>query len=161
MTTPEQSIATAPDGAPSSPATSWPSTALEKQALSELKAAITTCLAGAAVRNIAPEVLAASYSGGPAEFKQLQDGDQPTLLQALTLAQACGYRLRISVEAMDDSVLKPEFIETPFEITRKWMTGHAHFKDMDPEVRDELLRGMLVQYFGTMMQAGLYVASRG
>lgn len=161
MTTQEQSIATDQGGDQSSRTTSWPLAALEMQALSELKAAIATCIAGAAARNIGREVLAGSYLAGAEEFKRLMDGGQPTLLQALTMAQACGYRLRISVEAFQDAVVKPEFIETPFEVTSRWMTGHVQFKDMDPDGREELLRQILAQYFGKLRDAGLYVASRG
>lgn len=161
MTIQELSTAPGPAGAPSLPATSWRSKALETQVLSELKAAIATCLADAAAKGYTREELAASYLGGPQKFEELASGAAPSLVQATELARVCGFRLRISVEVMDDEVqASPGDISTPFEVASQWMARHVKLRDLSDDDREETLRQILAHYFGQMRERGLYLAQR-
>lgn len=150
-----------PDGGPSSLDISWRARVLMAAVRSELLSAVMSCLAGAAARGYSQAELEESSLGGSAMFLAMHEGVQPTLEQAADIAQACGYRLRITMELLDDEVqTSPDNITTPFEVASQWMANHAALKHISGEARDEILRQILVHYFGQMREKGLYIAQR-
>lgn len=131
-------------------------------AQSELKAAVQTCIAGAAAKGYTQEELAACCLQGPEYFKAVAAGADLTFFDAVEIARTCGYRLRISLEQTDDEIQSaPEEIRTPFEVTAGWMANHALLKHLPELEREEILRQILSHYFGQMREKGLYIAKRG
>lgn len=162
MNTSDQSTEQVPAGRPSSADTLLRQSTLAGQVRSELKAATSTCIAGAVAKGYTLEELAASFIGEELRFRSLADGALPTLAEAVDLARACGYRLRISVEAMDEEVQTPPGeLKTPFETTAEWMANHSLLKHIKEEEREDVLRHILSQYFGQLREKGYYLATRG
>lgn len=162
MTTPEPSTAPAQGGIPSSPDISSRAKRLFAAAQSELLSAVMTALVGAEGRGYSMEELEASISGGKEALATLRASKPLTLEQGVEIALACGYRLRIGVEVVDDEVqAAPEDIATPFEVASGWMANHALMKHLAEADREEVLRQILALYFGQMREKGLYISKRG
>lgn len=95
----------------------------------------------------------------PAIYQQAASGGDITLAAATEVARACGYRLRLTLESLDNErVVTPlGEVDTAFEATFKLMAEQHMLKDIAPDQLEELLRRMMACYFGKIRDKGYYL----
>lgn len=126
-------------------------------AQAEMRSLANSCLDDALRAGVSLETLAESYLGTAEEFLAYVNGADLTFYQLIEFCRACGHRVNLSSERLDNRALwSPEIDHTPFQSAlEQAMNFLAIYGVAIPEdAAEELVRKISGHYFSRLVDLG-------